>query len=128
MSLASPPATPGASVRSLRALALTLILALVALGLAWELWLAPTGRGTLALKVLPLLLCLPGVLRHRLYTFRALSLLLWLYCGEGLLRATSERGPSQGLAAAQVLLSLALFAACAAYIRLRLRGPKADTT
>ena len=32
------------------------LLALIVLGLAWELWLAPTGRGTLALKVLPLLL------------------------------------------------------------------------
>ena len=29
-------------------------LALIVLGLAWELWLAPTGSGTLALKVLPL--------------------------------------------------------------------------
>ena len=34
--------------------------ALIVLGLAWELWLAPTGRGTLAIKVLPLLLPLPG--------------------------------------------------------------------
>ena len=34
---------------------------LLVLGLAWELWLAPTGRGTLAIKVLPLLLPLPGL-------------------------------------------------------------------
>ena len=39
-----------------RALAVGATLALIALGLAWELWLAPTGSGTLAIKVLPLLL------------------------------------------------------------------------
>ena len=41
-----------------RTLALACLLALIVLCLAWELWLAPTGSGTLAIKVLPLLLCL----------------------------------------------------------------------
>src|ERR1700690_1989876 len=59
-------------------------LALVVLGVAWELWLAPTGRGTLAVKVLPLLLALGGLWRMRLYTYRWMSLVVWLYTGEGL--------------------------------------------
>jgi uncharacterized membrane protein len=115
--------TPGPAVTRLRALTLALLGALVALGLVWELWLAPTGRGTLALKVLPLLFGLPGLLRHRLYTFRWLSLLVWLYVAEGLVRATSEAGPARALAALEVLLAVALFAAMTAYIRRRLRRP-----
>lgn len=121
-SVESPaPASP--SVQRWRALTLATLLALLVLCLAWELWLAPTGSGTLALKALPLALCLAGLLRHRLYTYRWLSLLLWLYVTEGLVRATSEQGLSQALAAAEVVLALALFVQCVRYIRLRL--PKA---
>ena len=96
-------------------------MALIALGLAWELWLAPTGRGTLALKVLPLLLPLPGLYFSRLYTYRWLSLLVWVYFAEGAVRATSEHGLGARLAAIEVVLCLVLFAACAAHVRWRLR-------
>jgi uncharacterized membrane protein len=113
---------PDPGVQRMRMLALASTLGLIVLGLAWELWLAPTGRGTLALKVLPLALCLAGLWRHRMYTFRWLSLLVWLYFGEGVLRATTESGVSQWLAVVEVVLSLGLFAACAAYVRWRLRG------
>ena len=51
---------PDAVVRAARAGVLASLLGLIALGLAWELWLAPTGSGTLAIKVLPLVLGLPG--------------------------------------------------------------------
>ena len=112
---------PDAVVRSTRAAALAALLALIALGLAWELWLAPTGSGTLALKVLPLVLCVAGLLRHRMYTYRWLSLLIWLYFTEGVVRATTERGVSRALALAEVVLSVALFCVCAFYIRWRLR-------
>lgn len=112
-------------MRRARGLVVLLLLALAALGLAWELLLDPTGRRSWAIKVLPLLLGLPGVLRHRLHTYRALSLLVWLYVTEGLVRATSEGGASQALAAVEVVLALLLFAACVHYIRLRLpRRPK----
>jgi uncharacterized membrane protein len=116
-----PPGTPDAVVRLTRAAALGSLLALIALGLAWELWLAPTGAGTLAIKVLPLVLGVAGLLRHRMYTFRWLSLLVWLYFTEGVVRATTESGLSQVLAVAEVLLCLVLFSACAVYIRWRLR-------
>jgi uncharacterized membrane protein len=113
---------PPAEVQLTRALALAALLALIVLGLAWELWLAPTGSGTLALKVLPLVLCLAGLLRHRMYTYRWLSLLLWLYFTEGVVRATSEGGLGQWLAIVEVVLCLVLFGACGYYIRRRLRN------
>jgi uncharacterized membrane protein len=96
---------------------------LIALCLAWELALAPTGHGTLALKALPLTLALAGLLKRRMYTYRWLSLLVWLYVLEGLVRATSERGAGALLAALEVLLGLVLFAACALHVRWRLRHP-----
>ena len=118
-------AAPTAAVRRTRALAVTATIALIVLGLAWELWLAPTGRGTLALKVLPLLLPLPGILKNRMYTYRWLSLLVWLYFAEGAVRATSERGTGALLATIEIVLCLLLFAACAAHVRWRLRNAKA---
>jgi uncharacterized membrane protein len=125
-----PPSTlPDTTVRRLRAVALAALLGLIVLGLAWELWLAPTGSGTLAVKVLPLVLCVAGLLRHRMYTFRWLSLLLWLYFTEGVVRATTEHGLARGLAITEIALCLLLFAASATYIRRRLRsapGPAAE--
>ena len=109
-----------ARVARTRHLALAATLALIALGVAWELWLAPTGRGTLAVKVVPLLFTLPGLAKMRLYTYRWTSLLVWLYVTEGLVRATSERMPGAALAAAEVALAVLIFAACAWHIRVRL--------
>lgn len=105
-----------------RPVALAALLALIVLGLAWELWLAPTGQRSWALKVLPLLWLLVGVARGRLYSFRVLSLLVWPYFAEGMVRSTSGGGPSVPLAAAQAALSLLLFAACVLHIRARQRG------
>ncbi len=106
-----------------RALALACLLGLIVLGLAWELWLAPLGNRTLALKVLPLALAISGVLRFRMLTYRWLSLLVWLYSTEGVVRATSERGTVVVLATAEVVLCLLLFAACVMHVRHRLRKP-----
>ena len=126
--MSSPPAPePTAElplapmVRATQVLAVGSLLALIVLGLAWELWLAPTGGGSLAFKVLPLTVPLAGLLKHRLYTYRWLSLLVWLYFTEGVVRATSESGLSARLAMLEVLLCLVLFVACAAQVRWRLR-------
>jgi len=100
------------------------LLGLILLGVLWELWLAPTGSGMLALKVLPLTLALPGVLRRRLYTYRWVSLLVWLYFIEGVVRASGDRGLSAQLALLELVLTLALFAACALHVRARLRNAK----
>lgn len=113
-----------AVVRGSRWLALACTAGLVLLGLAWELWLAPTGRGTWAVKVLPLLLALPGLWWARMYTYRWLSLLVWLYFTEGVVRAYGDPGLSAHLASAQWLLSLLLFVACALHVRWRLHRAK----
>jgi uncharacterized membrane protein len=120
------PTPPDAVVRGSRAAALAALLALIALGLAWELWLAPTGSGTLAIKVLPLVLCLGGLWRHRMYTFRWLSLLIWLYFMEGAVRAATENGLGAVLAWGEIVLSLFIFGVSGLYIRWRLkRGAEA---
>src|SRR5436190_20472365 len=113
---------PTAAVRRTRALAVATTLALIALGVAWELWRAPTGRGTLAVKVLPRFLPLPGLLRLRLYTYRWLSLGVWLYVAEGAVRAGSDLGISATLAVIEVAIALVLFTACCIHVRARLRG------
>ncbi len=98
------------------------LLALIGLGLAWELVLAPIrpNGSWLALKVLPLCLPLAGLLKMRLHTYRWLSLLVWLYFAEGVVRALGDAPLSSRLAGAEIVLSLSLFAACAAHVRLRL--------
>lgn len=114
------PATP--SVGWTRVAAVGSLLGLIALGLAWELWLAPIrpGGSWLAIKVLPLCIPLAGLLKHRMYTYRWLSLLVWVYFTEGVVRAWSDPFPGNALAGVEIALCLVLFAACAAHVRLRL--------
>lgn len=107
-----------------RVVAVASLVGLIVLGLVWELWLAPTGSGTLALKVVPLIVPLAGIVRDKLYTYRWLSLLVWVYFAEGVVRATSEHGPGATLAFIEVLLCLVLFAACGAHVRWRLRAAR----
>ncbi len=101
------------------------LLGLIVLGLAWELWLAPTGNRTLAIKVLPLTLPLAGLLKRRMYTYRWVSLLVWIYFAEGVIRAFGDRGVSALLAMLEIALCLVLFTACAVHVRWRLRHPAA---
>ena len=117
------PNAPSPTARRTRAVTLLALLALTALCLAWELWLAPLrpGGSWLALKALPLLLAVPGVLRYRMATYRTLALFVWLYFVEGVVRATSDRAPSAWYALAEAVLVVIVFVACTAHIRLRLR-------
>ncbi len=130
-SLHAPPtdldtrrAQPTQPQRLSRGVALGATVALALLCVVWEVWLLPVGRGTLALKALPLLLPLPGLWRYRLYTFRALSLFVWLYALEGLVRATSEPGLGAVLATGEALLSVVIFVACAVHVRQRLAAAR----
>ena len=106
--------------------AVSSLVALIVLCVAWELWLAPVrpGGSLLALKALPLVLPLPGLLKRRMYTYRWLSLMIWLYCTEGLVRATSDTAPSSYYAWAEVVLCILLFTACTLHIRLSLKAAK----
>jgi uncharacterized membrane protein len=108
-----------------RWLATASLVGLIALGLAWEMWLAPIrpGGSLLALKVLPLVWPLAGVLKNRMYTYRWLSLFVWLYFTEGVVRAWSDAAPGNYLAMVEIALCLLLFVACAYHVRVRLQKP-----
>jgi uncharacterized membrane protein len=96
------------------------LVTLIVLCVAWELWLAPLrpGGSWLALKALPLALPLAGIFSGRRYTYQWSSLLILAYLAEGATRAWSERGASQWLAGAEVVLSAIFFAAAVSYARL----------
>ena len=120
----TPPAPASPGVRATRAMAVASLLGLIVLSLAWELWLAPLrpGGSWLALKALPLCIPLAGLLKHRMYTYRWLSLMVWLYFTEGVVRAWSDPWPSSALAGVEIVLCLLLFTACALHVRLRFRA------
>ena len=94
--------------------------------LVGELWAAPLrpGGSLLALKALPLCVPLAGLLKNRMYTYRWVSLMVWLYFTEGVVRAWGDPAPSNWLAMVEVALCLALFAACAWHVRLRFRNAR----
>ena len=111
------------AVATTRALAVGSLAGLIVLGLAWELWLAPVrpGGSLLALKVLPLVLPLAGLLKRRMYTYRWVSLLVWIYFTEGVVRAWSDTQlTGRVLAGVEIVLCLLLFVACAWHVRTRL--------
>lgn len=93
--------------------------ALIFLCLGWELWLAPLrpGGSWLALKVLPLLWILPGIVGGRAYTYRASTMLILAYFSEGVVRAYTEQGLSARLAAAEIAMTTIFFSAAIAYVR-----------
>ncbi|MEX1166015.1 MAG: DUF2069 domain-containing protein [Hydrogenophaga sp.] len=107
-----------------RALAVGSLLGLIVLGLLWEMWLAPLrpGGSWLVLKVLPLLIPLIGLLKNRMYTYRWVSLVVWLYFTEGVVRAWSDSGLSATLAGIEVFLCVTLFVAVTVHVRTRLKA------
>ena len=105
---------------------LLLWLALVALCLGWELWWAPLrpGGSWLALKALPLLAAAPGMWRGRLYTYQRMSMLVWFYMTEGVVRGLTDPSPlSRVLAWSECGLALASFGMMAATLRAHARRP-----
>lgn len=128
MTTTLPPASaPPRHVQLTRILAVGSLLGLIVLGLLWELWLAPLrpGGSVLALKVLPLCLPLAGLLKNRMFTYRWVSLFVWLYFIEGVVRAWGDPAPGNYLAMIEVLLCVTLFTACALHVRQRLLAAKA---
>lgn len=92
------------------AIATVLSLALIGLGLNWELFLDPIrpGGSWLALKVLPLVIALPGLWKAKMPTFRWMSLMVWLYVGEALVRIIGLTEIERQLAWNSLALSLGL--------------------
>ena len=115
-----------APVEATRWLAIAGVLALIAVSLVWELWLAPTRVPALAagVKALPLCLPLAGLLKRRMYTYRWVSLGVWLYFMDGAVRVR-DGGATSVLAALEIALSLLLFVTCVMHIRLRLKNKTA---
>jgi len=122
-----PASTPPApAVAATRWLAAGSLLALVALCLAWELVLAPVrpGGSWLAVKALPLCITLYAPFTTMLVVSVVVSLVIWLYFIEGVVRGWGDKPPSQWLAWAEVALCLLLFAACTLHVRLRQRNAR----
>ena len=77
------------------------LVALIALCLAWELWLAP----------------LFGILRRKLYTYQWASMLILAYFTEGVVRGYTEAGLPAVVARVEIALSLLFFLSVVAYVR-----------
>jgi uncharacterized membrane protein len=75
--------SPAHLLRTLRLVAATSLGLLLALCVAWELWLAPLrpGGSLMALKALPLAVPLRGVLQGRRYTYQWSCMLILAYFG-----------------------------------------------
>ena len=89
------PAMSGSRDRDwLHVLLVATLTALIALCVAWELWLAPLrpAGSWLVLKALPLLAPLFGILHRRLYTVRWSAMLVILYFIEGAMRTYADSG------------------------------------
>ncbi len=125
--ITAPDAATEQKIQWTRWMATGSLIGLIALGLAWELFLAPLrpGGSSLVLKVIPLCFPLAGLLKNRMYTYRWVSLLVWLYFTEGVVRAWGDRAPSAYLAMVEIALCLVLFTACALHVRIRLKSAAA---
>jgi len=95
------------------------LVALVLLLVLWETALAPLrpGSGWLALKALPLVLLLPGVMRGGRRPRQWLALLLPFYVAEGAARTLVEHGRHALVAAVATALAVTAFVAVLAWFR-----------
>jgi len=102
----------------LRVVALALLLALVVLTFSWEIWVAPLkpGGSWLALKALPLLAVLPGLLRARLYTLQWSAMLVLAYVAEGLVRGLTDPPQAALLGWIEAGMAAAYFVCAVAYV------------
>ena len=100
--------------------------ALMVFGLTWELFLDPLrpGGSWLALKVLPLALALRGLYGGRIYTYKWMSLVIWIYVGEALVRIAGLTPSERLLAWNSLALSIALAILILAGARAQIRDHK----
>ena len=98
--------------------------ALMVFGLTWELFLDPLrpGGSWLALKVLPLALALRGLYGGRIYTYKWMSLVIWIYVGEALVRIAVLTPSERLLAWSSLALSTALAVSILAGARAQIRA------
>jgi len=93
--------------------------ALIALSVAWELWLAPLrpGGSWVVLKVVPLLAPLLGILRGRPRTYQWAAMLMLAYFVEGIARGYAESGRSALLAHLEAALASTFIASAILFVR-----------
>jgi uncharacterized membrane protein len=104
------------------------LISLIVLCLGWELWWAPLvpGGSLLALKAVPLLFPLRGVLRGSLYTMQWAAMLSLLYLMEGSVRAWSDfSAASRGFGAMELGLALGFYLCAILYVRPAKRAARA---
>tara|TARA_B100001094_G_C17810368_1_gene613489 strand:+ start:323 stop:697 length:375 start_codon:yes stop_codon:yes gene_type:complete len=91
--------------------ALVIVLLMIVFGILWEIWLSPLrpGGSMLWAKVLPLMLAIPGLYKAKIYTFQWLSLLVWLYVCEALVRVYTTQKIEILLSVIWLTMSLTLF-------------------
>ena len=88
--------------------------------LAWETVVAPLhpGGSWLALKAVPLLIPLGGVIKRDIYTLQWSSMVILLYFTEGVVRAWSDKLPlSQFMAWGEIALVCVYFVCALLYLR-----------
>ena len=72
-------------------LCLLSVIFMILFGFLWEIKLYPLRDGSLLwLKVLPLIPLLPGLFQGRLRSLQWLTLIIWFFITEGLVRVTSD--------------------------------------
>ena len=101
-------------------IACALLVALIAWILARELFIAPLrpGGSLLALKALPFVAALPGVLRSRLYTVQWTALLVLVYIALGVVSGMSDAWVRSRVAGwTEAAIATAYFFAALAYVR-----------
>ncbi|MEN3276738.1 MAG: hypothetical protein V7631_2528 [Massilia sp.] len=100
--------------------AITSLIWLIGWLVAWEMWVAPLhpGGSLLALKALPLLVPLRGVIKRDLYTLQWSSMVILIYFAEGAVRAWSDATEvSRFMALGEVVLVCVYFACALLYLR-----------
>ena len=75
------------------------------------------GGSWLVLKALPLCLPLTGILKKRIYTYQYSSMLILIYFAEACMRLADTALASRICAAISVLLCIAFFLGCLAFIK-----------
>ena len=112
-------------MRTAQVAASALLVALILLGLAWELFLAPLkpGGSWMVLKIVPLLAFLRPILHGRLKAYQASTMLVVFYAAEGVTRAYTDGGLSARLALVESALAFAYFGAAVSFVRAVRAGP-----
>jgi uncharacterized membrane protein len=96
------------------------LVALIALCVLWEMWLAPLhpGGSWVVLKAVPLAIPLYGVIRRDVYTLQWSSMMILLYFTEGVVRGYSDRdGTSAWLGWTEAALVCVYFVCSVLYLR-----------